>query len=238
MLKNSTRNCGVELQERAQQVDFVPGTVVLHRPRFGILEWVENVVDVDQHAGRQQRQYAEQQIGHVAAGLGDVGGLQAQQIAAPQRREYLIRDLARTPRLHALAIRIVRCEQRKYDIGARIVDRQLHRMLEEIIVYVHDQQGREAAAELDAARRLVLHQHGEQDCAVGVAEVAVAGVVAPLRRGAGGEGKPRSSSRPASPAAAPSFSRRWPGPPAPDNASRFRFPDCRTSGSLGSVMGE
>lgn len=61
----------VVLQERAQQIRFIPRHPQLE-PLPRVFERVGHIVEVHQHAGFEARQELEQDVIDVAAGLGDV----------------------------------------------------------------------------------------------------------------------------------------------------------------------
>jgi hypothetical protein len=62
----------VVLEECSQHVKFVPRPPFIH-PFFGILERVEDVMKMDVHTPREDRQHVKERAIYVAACLTDVG---------------------------------------------------------------------------------------------------------------------------------------------------------------------
>src|ERR1019366_3857804 len=74
----------IVLEECAHEILFVPIASLVNDPPLGVFIGQEYVVNMDQHAWLQPRQYFENQIVHVAPGLSDVRAVNEKDVMRTQ----------------------------------------------------------------------------------------------------------------------------------------------------------
>jgi len=158
-------------QKRADHVLLVPAAVFAEHPFLWIFGGQEDVVDVDAHAAAQAREDFEDEVIDVAAGLGDVRGIDEEHVTGF--------ELVELDRVHVLHLRL---DDARDAVDAlfqelariRLDAGEVERIAEEAPIDVGNQQARIARADFDHAARLPFVQEREKHARIEPAELAVA----------------------------------------------------------------
>jgi len=163
----------------AQQINLVPRPLAVDElPR--ILKWVVDIVNMDKDAGREKRQDLKEDEVDFAAGSGNVRRIDEQDVSGAEIAETRAINILQAVRQESDSCMVSRFQKALEARGFRIDEGAVDGRMEEQLIGIEQNGGRETASDFDNTARLEMAQEAVIKDGVGVTEKAIVEIVAAI----------------------------------------------------------